>query len=193
MFCIFIHLCTLTLIHSYAIGTILMDLLRAYYCLPHDLLIANLEACGLDNGSLNFLLNYFSFRKQRTKFVSAYSKWPKIRLAIPLGSILGSLLFNIFTNNIFIIIGQSVICNFANDNTLNSCGERSTEIKVNPISNTKSILNWFRLNSLKANPGKLKFMILGDKSHHKHILKINSIRAECNDDVLLLELQLTKN
>ena len=91
------------------------------------------------------------------------------------------------------IIGQSVICNFANDNTLKSCGERSTEIKESLISNTKSILNWFRLNSLKANPGKLKFMILGDKSHHKHILKINSIRAECNDDVLLLELQLTKN
>ena len=193
MFCIFIHLCTLTLIHSYAIGTILMDLLRAYYCLPHDLLIANLEACGLDNRSLNFLLNYFSFRKQRTKFVSAYSKWNSIRLGIPLGSILGSLLFNIFTNNIFMITGQSVICNFANDNTLKSCGERSTEIKESLISNTKSILNWFRLNSLKANPGKLKFMILGDKSHHKHILKINSIRAECNDDVLLLELQLTKN
>ena len=51
------------------------------------------------------------------------------------------------------IIEQSDICNFADDNTLSSCGERLTEIKENLISYTKIILNWFRLNSLKANPG----------------------------------------
>ena len=43
----------------------------------------------------------------------------------------------------------------------------------------------FRLNSLKANPGKFQFMILGDKSYQKPILKINSIIFEVSDDVLL--------
>ena len=99
------------------IGTILMDLSKAYDCLPHDLLIAKLEAYGLDDDSLNLLLDYFSFRKQRTKVGSAYSKWSKIRREIPQGSILGPLLFNIFINDIFMIIEQSDICNFADDNT----------------------------------------------------------------------------
>ena len=40
------------------IGTILMGLSKAYDCLPHDLLTAKLEAHGLDNGSLNLLLDY---------------------------------------------------------------------------------------------------------------------------------------
>ena len=60
------------------IGIILMDLSKAYDCLPHDLLKAKLEAYGLGNGSLNLLLYYLSFRKQRTKVGSAYSKWSNI-------------------------------------------------------------------------------------------------------------------
>ena len=44
------------------------------------------------------------------------------------------------------IIEQLDICNFADDNTLYSYGERLTEIKENRIFNAKSILNWFRLN-----------------------------------------------
>ena len=174
------------------IGTILMDLSKAYDCLAHDLLIAKLEAYGLDNDSLNLLLDYLSFRKQRTKVSSACSKWSKIRRGIPQGSILSPLLFNIFINDIFMIIEQSDICNFADDNTLYSCGERLTEIKENLVSDTKRILNWFRLNSLKANPGKFQFMMLGDKSHHKHILKINLIKVEASDDILLLGITIDK-
>ena len=49
------------------VGTILMDLSKAYDCLSHDLLIAKLEAYGLDVDSLNFLLDYLSLRKHRTK------------------------------------------------------------------------------------------------------------------------------
>ena len=86
------------------IGTILMDLSKGYDCLPHDILIAKLEAYGLDNDSLNLILDYLSFRKQRTKVGSAYSKWSKIRRGIPQGSILGPLLFNIFINDIFMFI-----------------------------------------------------------------------------------------
>ena len=90
------------------------------------------------------------------------------------------------------IIEQSDICNFADGNTLYSCGERLTEVKENLICDTKSILNLFRLNSLKTNPGKFQFMILGDKSHHKHILKMNSIKVEASDDVLLLGVTIDK-
>ena len=39
------------------------------------------------------------------------------------------------------IVEQSDICNFADDNTLNSCGERLTEIKENLVPDTKRILN----------------------------------------------------
>ena len=92
---------------------------KAYDCLPHNLLIAKLEVYGVDSYSINLLLDYFSLRKQRTKVGCTHSKWSKIRREIPQASILGPLLFNIFINDIFIIVEQSDICNFADDNTFN--------------------------------------------------------------------------
>ena len=114
-----------------------MDLPKAYDCITHDLLIAELEAYCLGNGSLNLLLDYLSFRKQRSKVGSAYSKWSNIRRGIPQGSILGPLLFNIFINDVFMIIEQSDICTFADDNILYSYGKSLTYIKENLVSDTK--------------------------------------------------------
>ena len=46
------------------------------------------------------------------------------------------------------------ICNFADDNTLYSDRVESSSILENLKQDTKTILKWFRINLLKANPGK---------------------------------------
>ena len=67
------------------VGTILMDLSKAYYCLPHDLLVAKLEAYGVGKAALNLISNYLSHRKQRTKIGSSYSDWYEIVRGVPQG------------------------------------------------------------------------------------------------------------
>ena len=47
--------------NSGLVGTILMDLSKAYACLPHDLLISKLETYGLDKPSLNLVNGYIRF------------------------------------------------------------------------------------------------------------------------------------
>ena len=94
---------------------------KAYDCIPHDLLIAKLEAYGLDNISLNNLFDYLNNRKQRTKIGCCFSCWYDIITGIPQGSILGPLPFNIFINDFFLLRIKSEMCNFADDNTLYSC------------------------------------------------------------------------
>ena len=50
-----------------AFGVLLTDLSKASDCLPHELLIAELDACGFDKSSLKFIHSYLSNRKQRVK------------------------------------------------------------------------------------------------------------------------------
>ena len=170
-----------------------MDFSKSYDCLSHDLLIGKLEAYGLDLGSLNFLLDYRSSRKHRTKVGSSYSKRSEICKGIIQGSILGPLLFNIFINDIFFFVEKSETCNFADDNTVYSYGKDLAKIKEYQICTMKDILKWFRLNSLKSNPGKFQFMILGDKTCYKDILKINSTCVQSSDEVTLLGVMIDKN
>ena len=81
-----------------------MDLSKAYVCLPHDLMVAKLEAYGLAKESLQLICDYLSYRKQTTKTGSAYSDWANIFREIPQGSLLGPLLFKIYTNDIFLVV-----------------------------------------------------------------------------------------
>ena len=131
--------------------------------LPLDLLIAKLVAYGLDKSSLRLLMDYLNFRKQRTKVGSCYSRWSEIKHGIPQGSILEPLLFNKFINDLFFVLEKSDICNFADDNTLNSCGANLKTVLENLKHDARKLSYWFKTNSMKANPEKFQFMILSKK------------------------------
>ena len=58
---------------SSLVGAILMDLSKAFDCLPHDLSKAKLEAYGVTKDALKLILSYLSQRKHRVKNAGSLS------------------------------------------------------------------------------------------------------------------------
>ena len=133
------------------IVAVLMDLSKAYDCIPHDLIIAKLHAYGVRIKSLKLLFSYLTNRKQRVKVNESFSEWVKIIIGVPQGSVLGPLLLNIFINDLFLTIEDDDFCNLADDNTLYKCCKSVDEAKQKIESQCNLIIRWFVDNSMKMN------------------------------------------
>ena len=168
------------------IGTILMDLSKAFDTLPHGLLLAKLKAYGFSTHSLKFFHSYLSGRFQKVKVGSTFSKLLKLALGVPQGSILGPLLFNIFINELFLFIENTDVCNFADDNTLYSCGHSLDEVIATLKHDIDVVLKWFESNHLAANPSKFQLMFLGVPSSELPEFIVQGITLQPLNEVKLL-------
>ena len=187
-----LHKWQLFLDKSGVVGTILMNLSKAFDCLPHDLILGKLQAYGVNYESLELIRSYLSNRYQRIKLDSTFSSWMKILLGVPQGSILGPLLFNIFINDILLSIEKTEICNFADDNTIYSCEKTVEEVIENLHYDLKLVLKWLENNQMMANPGQFQFMLLGKNTKYQ-TLQIQNNTLKSFQSVKLLGLTIDKN
>ena len=179
---------------NHYVAAILMDLSKAFDCLPHNLLVLKLKHYGLDNKSVSLIDSYLSQRKQCVKVGDAHSSFQETLKGVPQGSILGPVLFNIFINDIFEFMTESNLYNYADDNTL-SYSSTSHENLVKVLENDSlSLIKWFHENKMQANPEKFQAMSLGKKTHDLNIsFKFNDVNIKCEDEVVLLGVTLDFN
>ena len=141
------------------IGMFLMDLSKAFDCIPHELLIAKLHAYGFSKDSLKLTYSYMKGRNQRVKINAEYSSWREILNGVPQGSVLGPLLFNIFINDLFFFVENSEICNYADDNSL-TVADIDLDNIIDRLETDINILDrWFKYNGMLLNDDKCHFMI----------------------------------
>ena len=109
-------------------AAVLTDLSKAFDCISHQLLIAKLNAYGFDIKSLNFILAYFTNRKQKTKIGSSFSDFLNILFGVPQGSILGPLLFIIYICHLFMEYDAIEFAIYADDATPYTYGQSFDKI-----------------------------------------------------------------
>ncbi|XP_053407930.1 uncharacterized protein LOC123547654 [Mercenaria mercenaria] len=139
-----------------------MDLSKAFDCLPHDLIVLKLKAYGLSNAAAELMHNYLTDRKQRVKLGKACSDWMTISKGVPQGSILGTLIFNIFVNDIFYFIKNATVYNYADDNTLSHCDSNVSTLKTVLENESVILINWFKNNLMQAYPDKFQAICVAD-------------------------------
>ena len=177
--------------NGYFVGAVLMDLSKAFDCVPHDLLIAKLGAYGFDKSALKYLYSYLKGRRQCVRINGNLSKYFTILAGVPQGSILGPILFNIFINDFYNFFMVANLHGFADDHTL-SAKSKSLEVLKDILSSESNIaIKWLDDNDMLANPSKFQVIFLTKTKEHINLsLQINNKIIESKESVELLGIEI---
>lgn len=155
---------------------VLLDFSRAFDCINIPLMLAKLVFYGFDAQAVRWFESYFQDRTQQVRLKrsdgSSYISRPyKVERGVPQGSILGPLLFIIYSSDIIKSIKNCKFHLYADDLQI------YTHVSNNDVQLGVALLNedlhriseWATRNCLLLNPNKSKYMILGSKQHIKLI------------------------
>ncbi len=174
-------------------GTILMDLSKAFDCMPHGLQIAKMKAYGLTDDACMFLCSYLSGRYQRVKVSDERSSWMPVSKGIPQGSCLGPFLFNVFINDLFYFIEICTLFNYADDNSLSAIDITMELVMAALKTDAENAIHWFTINLMQANPQKFHCMLLKALTCKESIpeaIEIDNIKIPVEEYVKLLGITI---
>ena len=151
------------LIDKCNIGSIFMDLSKAFDVMDHSILKTKLEHYGFRGKFLDFLM---SFLKEREYFVCANgfkSGIKTVNIGVPQGSTLGPLLFLIYVNDMKNSSKILKFIQFADDTTISYRHKKIADLnKILEVEATK-VIKWLLANKLIINVSKTHGMLFTNK------------------------------
>ena len=129
--------------------------------------MAKLHACGFDKTFTEYLKDDLSHWKLKIKIKKTFSNWKNILHEVPLGSILGPVIFNVRLYDLFLFKPNIGLISYEDDNTPFAMGGSSELEVTNEIKGVaESLTLWFQNNYIKVNPDRFH-LLLSDKKCHQ--------------------------
>ena len=138
-----------------------LDIKKAFDTIDHSILLQKLDFYGISKVDVHFLKSYISECKQCCNINDYRSSFRSINCGIPQGSVLGPLLFIIYTNDLPSCVENGHITMHADDTSASNSIKSYNDIKVIVIPNLISICDWLKANKLSLNAIKTEFMLIG--------------------------------
>jgi hypothetical protein len=145
------------------VGGIFCDLTKAFDSVDHKML-SKPKFYGVQENFLTLIASYLNNRYQRVvikdeSFHNCFSNWERLKLGVPLGSILGPLFFLLYINDLPAVISDlSKPTLFVDDINLILVSPDPIQLKKNLVAVFSKITEWFQANSLSLNLKKTHYM-----------------------------------
>ena len=174
------------------IGAVLLDLSKAFDCICQDLLIAKFNAYGFDRKALKLIYSYLKGRKQSVRVNNIYSNFLELFSGVLKGSVLGTLLFNIFLNDLFLFIRKASLHKYADDNTLPASSTYVASLMELLSQESYTTIDWLISNNKILNDKKFQTIILTKRNlqNNAATLSINNMKIKPKDRVELLAVTI---
>ena len=155
----------------------LLDFSAAFDTINHDLLLSRLtEWFGIDGVVLQWVRSYLTGRSQLGKVIGVLSTPQLLLCGVPQGSVLGPLLFTMYTTPLSSIITAFGLKHhlYADDTQIYTSfvAEDIGQSLIVVQNCMLAIQVWMNQNMLKLNPSKTEFMIIGNLTQRKKVAHI---------------------
>jgi len=135
--------------------------------------------------ALGWFVSYLTERKQYVSYKCTDSKLFSIICGVPQGSVLGPLLFILYSNDLPGSIQCTTCILFADDTTIYVSGRNITELYKLVNQDITSLVEWFTVNKVSLNKCKTHHVLFSKTKNVKsdtHVLKLDNTiinRVKC--------------
>ena len=183
---------------------VLLDLSAAFDTINHSLLLERLQSnAGICNSALSWFASYLTNRSQTVLVGTSFSEETNLTCGVPQGSVLGPILFSIYTSSLGKVIESFGIGRqfFADDTQLVNSFSPKPDIVARVVENLENccskIKEWMLFNRLKLNDDKTEVILFGSEekrnSANLHSIKVGDSDINIVKDVRNLGLYLDSN
>ena len=139
-----------------------IDLSRAFDSVDHDILLTKLSWYGIDPG---WFRSYLDGRRQAVRGSSLILP---ISHGVPQGSLVGPILFSIFTNDLPSHLPHGRLVSYADDTQLLDSAHPGNlpVLKSRQEETLLAVQSFFTSNSLKMNPSKTTLLLVGTTTNN---------------------------
>ena len=161
-----------------AVAAVFIDFTKAFDSISHSLLLRKLHTIGVVDTALCWFQDFLSNRRQRVVIDGHSSSWLYVQQGVPQGSLLGPLLFSIYTNDMPSVVTKASINMYADDTALYASHSNAITAAKVVSDDLAKIHNWCFENSLIINSKKTYAMFLSRN-------KVNILQQRNNATIIL--------